>query len=517
MGLTAKAKSSSEGWGLGLLLVFFPDDDSDSDKKKKLLSSSSSFKSTTSSNNGRCSSNGSLLLSRAQSIISICSLIVFFTLLLFTLCTFEPTLPNPTNSIPVSRRWLSENSSKDYSFKHNSKRYSSSSSSWFAKLWKTPDKDKKSRSRLDSSVALQGMGTLFRRGTKAMNDLVVGHLMEDIQEHELRLFLRTLHRSGITARSDFVLIFPSSLSSNSSSNFSTIIREENEFFLQLVRHYRESNNNTNAKSVSGFDVTQFVKSGKKEKERGEPLWGRRIHSNYSNPEGENREGEFTELSWGSVVGFESSELDPEDSLSGFLDRVPMGLRRWACYPMLLGRVRRNFKHIMLVDVKDVVVLGDSLARVRNRSPESVLFSSISKESLHGKQGRRNSEKTQKESKPALNPAVIMGGIRGIRRLSNAMLTEIVRAAIQHKSKSKNSVSESGLLNQLVRNGLVLKNIDIITSTESIPDTSSLASRNSSSSSDFSVVHRGNSNLNLNTIVLKGICSSPIDSSVYRDC
>ncbi|KAF8403776.1 hypothetical protein HHK36_011881 [Tetracentron sinense] len=42
IGLTAKAKSSSEGWGLGLLLVFFPDDDSDSNVKKKLFSSSSS-------------------------------------------------------------------------------------------------------------------------------------------------------------------------------------------------------------------------------------------------------------------------------------------------------------------------------------------------------------------------------------------------------------------------------------------------------------------------------------------
>ncbi|KAF3557239.1 hypothetical protein F2Q69_00014890, partial [Brassica cretica] len=50
-----------------------------------------------------------------------------------------------------------------------------------------------------------------------------------------------------------------------------------------------------------------------------------------------------ELTHGS--GFDFPELDQENSLSGFMDHVLITLRRWA-YPMLLGRLRRNFKHVM---------------------------------------------------------------------------------------------------------------------------------------------------------------------------
>src|SRR5581483_4724196 len=40
---------------------------------------------------------------------------------------------------------------------------------------------------------------------------------------------------------------------------------------------------------------------------------------------------------------------------------------YTCYPMILGRVRRNFKHVMLVDVNKVLLLGDPLGRVKNAS------------------------------------------------------------------------------------------------------------------------------------------------------
>ncbi|XP_010269769.1 PREDICTED: uncharacterized protein LOC104606327 [Nelumbo nucifera] len=533
MGISAKAKSGGDGWGLGLLLVFFPEDENDDiEKKTKLLSCSScssspssSFKSTGSS---RCG-NHNLLINKAQSTMSICALIVFFTLLVFTLCTFEPTtnainsLSQPSTRPP--RRWLAENS-KDYQRYMSRKKRSSLSSSWFGTLWKGGVRNQNSSLASDSSIALQRMGTLFRRGTRAMSDLVVAHVKEDVTDDELRLFMRTLHRSGLTARSDVVLVFPSlSLASTPGipSNFSSVIREENESFLRLVRHFRGNKSSTPG-SVVGFDVTQFVKSDKKQKQAAEPLWGRRTHGNYSGPEAGGGEDE---LSWGSVVGFDAAELDPENSLAGFLDHVPMALRRWACYPMLLGRVRRNFKHLMLVDVKNVLVLGDALSRVRNRNSETVYLSATATtENAHGKHGRRNSEKTQsrnqKDSK-LLNPEVIMGGTRGVRRLSNAMLTAIVRVSMQQKSKA--SVSESGLLNQLVQNGLLLKNIELIRATESIPDSSSLTnqkSNSSSPSSSHSIVHHGNhgnSNINLKSILLRELCSSVIglSSSVYRDC
>ncbi|KAJ6316639.1 hypothetical protein OIU78_019843 [Salix suchowensis] len=267
-----------------------------------------------------------------------------------------------------------------------------------------------------------------------------------------------------------------------------------------------------------FDVNQFLKSGKKQ--MGEPLWGKRIRvdGNGNSSESGEGEGELNLLSYGSVVGFEASELDPENSLAGFLDHVPMSLRRWACYPMLLGRVRRNFKHLMLVDVKKVVFLRDPLGRVRNRSPESV-YIRIKQESCSNKHGRKNSEKTQ--SNCQVNSAMLMGGTRGIRRLSSAMLTEIARAAMQHKKKS--SVTESGILTQLVGKVHMLKNIDLITSTESIPGMSSLTVSNSSLWNNFSIIQlggNGNGNGNydmINSIIIKQICSWEVESSVYRDC
>ncbi|XP_075669799.1 uncharacterized protein LOC142639523 [Castanea sativa] len=212
------------------------------------------------------------------------------------------------------------------------------------------------------------------------------------------------------------------------------------------------------------------------------LWGKRVQRSNSNINsdggGEEIETKSTRLSYGLVVGFESSKLDPENSLAEFLDHVPMSLRRWACYPVLLSRVRRNFKHVMLVDVKNSVLLRDPLGRVMNWSPV-----------LHNK----NSDKTQ--SHFLVNLAVIMGGARGVRRLSNSMLTEIVRAAMQHKKK--NSVTESAILSQLIASEFLLKNINLVTNTESIPETSSLIpglnSTFATSLSDYAIIQRGNGN------------------------
>nr|XP_011468034.1 PREDICTED: uncharacterized protein LOC101310142 [Fragaria vesca subsp. vesca] len=527
MGFTAKPKSpststssSGDNWGMGLLLVFFPADNSANaivDKTNKLFSSSSSSSASSSATSSPSSSfikrtnSNNVLLSKAQSTISICALLVFITLLLFTLSTFEPSSKTHPFST-ASRRFLSSQNSNVPGFKPNNVVYTNDnhsllvSSSWFGKMWK--QKPNSSRNQF----ALQRMGTLYRRGTKAMTDLVVGHVDVDVTEPELRLFLRLLHRSGLTARADIVFIF-------ASSKFRSAIQEENEYFLNLVRRHRESNSTTStsqtnhkpgSSSSSGFDVSQFLKLGKKETE--EPLWGKKssIHSNSSD---ETDQAESTQLIYGSVVGFEVGELDPENSLRGFLDHVaPMSLRRWACYPMLLGRVRRNFKHIMLVDVKNSVVLGDPLGRVRHKSAESVLLSTMPNKHC----SKKISDPTQ--SHCPVNSAVITGGARGIRRMSTTVLTEIVRAAMQQQQqqrKRKTPVTESGILSQLVGNQFISKNINLVTSTDSIPDPNSVAPGLLLS---HAVIQRGNSNHDeLNSIIMKQICSSEIDSSVYRDC
>ena len=225
----------------------------------------------------------------------------------------------------------------------------------------------------------------------------------------------------------------------------------------------------------------------------EPIWGKKTHR---------ANNETESLTHGSVVGFDVAELDPENSLSGFMDHVPIALRRWACYPMLLGRVRRSFKHVMLVDAKTSLFLADPLTRIRNRSPETVLFFS----------------KHKKTSE--VNPAVMIGGARGIRRLSSAMHTEIVRATMQQQRKKKSSASESVVLSQLVGNVHMTKGFEVVGPSESIAEASSLAelrTRNSAASSikEHDIIQRGNI---LAAAIMKRICSSSqLDSSVYSYC
>ncbi|KAE8732689.1 putative coatomer alpha subunit [Hibiscus syriacus] len=451
---------------MGLLLVFFHG----GGDQTKITSDSTAINDQNNTTNTtpttrlmRRRTSSTLLSSKAQFTISICLLLVFITLLLFTLSTFEPspTIKNP-------RRIL-----------YQKTQFPPPPFKGFFPIWDyKPLSVKQKPSVSPSSFALQRMGILYRRGTKAMNDLIVGHVDEGLTEDELRLFLRVLHRSGITSKADIVFLFASS-----TSTFSNVIHEENDSFLKLIQHYNEPNSKGHRDSVFGFDSTQFWKSGKKEV--GETIWGKKgARGNSSNST--EAEGESTRLTYGSVVGFDVNELDPENSLAGFLDHVSMSFRRWACYPMLLGRIRRNFKHIMLLDVKSLMVLSDPLGRVRNRSPESVYL--LTKEST-----------------------------RGIRRLANAMLTEIARATMQHKKK-KNSISESEILSQLVGNGHVLKNVDVITSSESIQEASSLTgSRSNSAAADFLIIQRGNSNHDLHPIIMQLMCLSETNSYVYRDC
>ncbi|KDP26063.1 hypothetical protein JCGZ_21096 [Jatropha curcas] len=520
MGITAKskAKSSNENWGMGLLLVFFPEENSAAavtsttttptaivDKVNNSPFSSSNLN-TNSKTIKRTNSNNPIL-TKTQSTISICALLLFLTLLLFTLSTFEPT-----TAIKTPRRFLSDNnnSNKSQINKFNNHHTSNTGKSWFFKIWSNNRPRNGTKFQFVSTSALQGMGKLYCRGTRAMNDLVVAHVVEDTNEDEFKLFLRLLLRSGLFAKADVVFIFGSS---SSSSRFDGLIKQETDSFLKLVHYYKELNS-TSRDSVSAslrFDVTHFVKHGKKE--MGEPLWGKRTRVNNFN-ESEESGSQLTRLSYGSVVGFEANELDPENSLAGFLDHVPMSLKRWACYPMLLGRVRRNFKHIMLVDVKALVLLNDPLGRVRNQSPELVYISTKQETSSSSKHSKRNMDKSQSHTQ--VNSAILMGGARGIRRLSSAMLTEIARVAMQHKAR-KNLVTESAILSQLVSNGHILKNIELMTSSEPISEPSSVSGSNSFWLVNYKIIQRGNANHDLNSIIMKHVCSCEVDSSVYRDC
>ncbi|XP_060177430.1 uncharacterized protein LOC132607472 [Lycium barbarum] len=442
---------------MGFFFILFPDDDSTIITKTKQKSNLSSLKSI---NTLLKPSNSTHLFPKAQFIISICVLLIFITLLLFTISTFEPSkIQLSTNSVP--------HKSKSSSFQQH---------------------------------ALQKMGFLYRKGTKSMNDLIIAHVSESVTLQELKLFTRLILRSKITSKSDLLFIFPSK-----SIPFDNTIIQENNSFLKILSKYKKTN------STSIFDPTHFLTRPKKANESEESIWGRKKMSNFSE---ENDDIESTRLSYGSVIGFYADELDPENSLNGFMDHVPMSLRRWACYTMLLGRVRRNYKHVILVDVKEILLLGDPLSRVKNLSQDSVIISTVT-QSNHR---RKNVEKNH--SKKQANPAIIMGGLRGVRRLSNAMLIEIVRESMQRKKK--NSVTESVLLSQLVGNEFILKNVELI-SGESIVELSSLTELDKKSGSlvmsllKYSMVRRGNSNVDISSVFKKYLCSFPLESTAYSDC
>ncbi|XP_010504667.1 PREDICTED: uncharacterized protein LOC104781645 [Camelina sativa] len=466
---------------MGLLLVFFPDHHHNNNDDSPSFSPSSSSSPAAITTLFRTRSSR-LLLSKAQSTISICILLLFLTLFLFTLSTFEPSSGFPSVSSRPHRRFL---------------------------LNRDIVGSQPLRRRRYDRFALQGMGTLFLRGTRSMQGLIVAHLASDATDDDLRLFMRLLHRSGVTSKSDVVLLF-NSPSSSGSSRFAGLIEEENDSFLKLVDVHRSSNSSNQIDSVWGFNLTKFMK--KTSSSSPEPIWGKKTHRASNDSSLINNSTESTELTHGSVLGFDVTELDPENSLSGFMDHVPISLRRWACYPMLLGRVRRNFKHVMLVDAKTSLFLGDPFTRIRNRSPESVLFFS------------KHSSKKSSD----VNPAILVGGAKGIRRLSSSMHTEIVRAAMQqqqHKNKKKSSVTDSVVLSQLVGNVHMVKNFEVVASESAVPEASSLAelrTRNSAASSikNHDIIQRGNGNGNsdhITDIIMKRICSCELDSSVYNYC
>lgn len=338
-----------------------------------------------------------------------------------------------------------------------------------------------------------------------MNELVICHVSELVTAKELKLFLRTFHRSGLASKSDLLFIFNSISTVDS---FDDLIREENNVFFKLVHRYREEvgNGSQAVDFPASFDPTWFVKFGK-DQNKGEPIWGRRVKSNNSSSGDGGVETELTRTSYGSVVGFGIDELDPENSLSGFLPHVPMNLRRWAAYPMVLGRLRRKFKHVMLVDLNELLLLGDPLARVKNLTPESIVLVSTPPP----KHGR----KTNKTHRKTVNPSLILGGERGVRRLSAAMLTEIVRSTTRQHHNKKNSITESALLSQLAANEFLQKSIRFVVSAESIADPSALSVL--ALANQTVVLRRGNSNSDIGEVITKHICSFSIDSSVYTDC
>ncbi|KAI5085090.1 hypothetical protein GOP47_0001259 [Adiantum capillus-veneris] len=223
--------------------------------------------------------------------------------------------------------------------------------------------------------AWKGLGTVFLRGTRAMSELVVAHIAENTRPEELRLFLRTSYRSGVLARADLVFLFDSNALLSSMLD---VIYEENHSFHRLLRmsskdgdqgqsiinastpsSLQMSSSNT---TISTLNINAYRKSSSENESSSQPFWGYHTTNCSQNCQSD----AMMLFRWGSMVGFDTLELNADDTLAGFFDHPPVMLRRWPCYQMLLGMVRHRFKHVLLTDVSGVAMLQDPFALATRR-------------------------------------------------------------------------------------------------------------------------------------------------------
>jgi len=224
--------------------------------------------------------------------------------------------------------------------------------------------------------------------------------------------------------------------------------------------------------------------------------------------------------------------------------------------MLLGKVRHKFKHVLLTEVKGVLVFGDAMAVVRKKNglyltvqdrtwsdpmPENetdVVESGLNiKESngvrmegiferVYGHQLWTSLDRRETEMK-LVNSGVIVGGIQPIRRLANAMMTEIVRVALERKSRTP--FPDSVLLTYLIQKSYVLgkkvmDHVHIVENSDSIVHSLEQSKQKDlffrKKSCPYTIL-QGYENLdvrsNITAMLLDDICSSPADAIAYGDC
>lgn len=427
----------------------------------------------------RCPSGRKMLYqSKGKSAISLCVGILFCCIVLIVLVTLDPTKateepwrlnsrgPRMLVAFPSYRHWSNN-----------------------ALLSMVGDQETRSRGQRDEVVheaALDGMGMLFRKGTRAMPQLVVAHLSESTTPEDLRLFLRGLHRSGMPSHADVVLLLPFR---PVATNFTAVIREEEEYFQKLLAKAHSKGSHAGARKpmaiadgrihnpkLSPFNSVAYTHAPSvTEFGKGPSVWAK--HRN--DTKGTNsEEEEEAALHYGAVVGFDVQELDPDEALSGFLDSPSIHVRRWICYQILLGMVRHRYRHVMLTEVTGVVILNDILASLKKKDSslhlyytgqrwsdvESMDMESVSPvsnldrnatsvmESVYGSSFWNALDEEDKSSK-VISTGIILGGIRPVRSLAAAMATEIVRVAMLRKSREPFRVE--ALLSYLVHKSSVL--------------------------------------------------------------
>jgi hypothetical protein len=267
------------------------------------------------------------------------------------------------------------------------------------------------------------------------------------------------------------------------------------------------------------------------------------------------------------------DLDPQSVLSGFFDDPAAQLRRWVCYEMLLGMVRTKYRNV-LVTQANVLFVGDPLAAIRRRqhlylSAEDRSWLDLdaeeplegtTKSSLEAEKEPNSKESKQRAVKrlkgaeqggliPSVYGAALwqsldkahrervvvssgfaMGGIEDVRKLANRMTTEVVRVALE--KKTRRAFHDKAVLNYLVHQSSVLgkrvlDHVKIVANKDSVVH--SLAGskqphvfwKRRGRASRYAIVQSSASDLEKWRKIVAGIhsdlCQSPAESHVYQDC
>jgi hypothetical protein len=396
------------------------------------------------------------------------------------------------------------------------------------------DSEKKIDEPPARAPALHGVGMLFRKGNRSMNELIAAHLTERVTDFELRMFVRTLYRSGALARADLVILFPRN--SVRDEGIYSVIEEECDLGFKKVSSYfdpsgdyRNGSTVGNFSSLSVFNTEAFRRAAEEKNKR--------------NKKGRDRSGT---IRVGSVMGFEMDELDPDNILESFIDDPPAQLRRWVCYQLLLGYLRHKYRSVLLARIGAVVILSDAMAAVRNSSGLFLLTESRSwdipaagEEFLDSSQDRtpprRRSRRRKTSQKPQpratktaanrkkkmalleavygmeiwrsltmeerrkrmMSSGIIAGTMSAVRALSNAMVNEVIRVTMERKSRAAfpDQVPLSYLIHQ----------------------TAVLDRKEKGNLHLDGLCGHGRSWASLAQIIRRDLCSSPDDAALYPDC
>ncbi|KAG0597821.1 hypothetical protein M758_12G022900 [Ceratodon purpureus] len=377
---------------------------------------------------------------KVKSAIWLCSGILFCTVVLFVLVSLDPSKVSEDPRLLVTFPYRIRN---HLVLERGSDR---------SKLGYDSDAMDEAQEEVLGLPALEGMGMLFRKGTRAMPELVVAHLSETTTPDDLRLFLRGLHRSGMPARADVVLLFPWR---PLPLEFAAVIRHEDHSFRRLLAKFRKTHQGGDLGKLSVFNPSAYSRmmSISDYGKRQESIWGKVNHvGNASVSNGDDNAGNEGRVHYGAIVGFDMQELDPDDALSGFLDSPPATLRRWVCYQILIGMVRHRYRHILLTEVTGVVILKDVLSSLKKKDTSLHLYYTGQRwsdsesgsngnattgipivESVYGKTFW-NSLEDEDKTRKMISTSVMVGGIRQVRSVTTAMATEIVRVALLHQDR-----------------------------------------------------------------------------------